>query len=112
MFAEDPKKKAADIAALKDSLVQQAGDAAAEKATAALSAPAQKAVTAARQIQAAAPQIQSAASAVNTANLIPGGGFTGGLSSSAGEIAGALLSGRSPSGLVFTCKIGRLPEQT
>ncbi|MBT0397553.1 type VI secretion system tip protein VgrG [Morganella morganii subsp. morganii] len=123
MFAEDPKKKAADIAALKDSLVQQAGDAAAEKATAALSAPAQKAVTAARQIQTAASQIQSATSAVNTANLIPGGGFTGGLNSpapgslsglsgSAGEIAGALLSGRSPSGLVFTCKIGRLPEQT
>ncbi|HDU8580756.1 TPA: type VI secretion system tip protein VgrG [Morganella morganii] len=56
MFAEDPKKKAADIAALKDSLVQQA-----------------------------APPVQSAAS---------------------------LLSGRSPSGLVFTCKIGRLPEQT
>ncbi|MEY1637871.1 type VI secretion system Vgr family protein [Morganella morganii] len=117
MFAEDPKKKAADIAALKDSLVQQAGDAAAEKATAALSAPAQKAVTAARQVQAAAPQIQSAA------NLIPGGGFTGGLNSlasgslsglsgSAGDIAGVLLSGRSPSGLVFTCKIGRLPEQT
>ncbi|MDR5688135.1 type VI secretion system Vgr family protein, partial [Morganella morganii] len=56
MFAEYPKKKAADIAALKDSLVQQA-----------------------------APQVQSAAS---------------------------LLSGYSPSGLVFTCKIGRLPEQT
>ncbi|MEQ5118618.1 type VI secretion system Vgr family protein [Morganella morganii] len=56
MFAEDPKKKAADIAALKDSLVQQA-----------------------------APPVQSAAS---------------------------LLSGYSPSGLVFTCKIGRLPEQT
>ncbi|ENZ0349395.1 type VI secretion system Vgr family protein [Morganella morganii] len=123
MFAEDPKKKAADIAALKDSLVQQAGDAAAEKATAALSAPAQKVVTAARQVQAATSQIQAAASAVSTANLIPGGGFTGGLNSSApgslsglsgsaGEIAGALLSGRSPSGLVFTCKIGRLPEQT
>ncbi|EKK5378382.1 type VI secretion system Vgr family protein [Morganella morganii] len=123
MFAEDPKKKAADIAALKDSLVQQAGDAAAEKATAALSAPAQKVVTAARQVQAATSQIQAAASAVSTANLIPGGGFTGGLNSSApgslsglsgsaGEIAGALLSGRSPSGLVFTCKISRLPEQT
>ncbi|MET4895219.1 type VI secretion system Vgr family protein [Morganella morganii] len=54
MFAEDPnKKKAADIAALKDSLVQQ--------------------------------PVQSALS---------------------------LLSGSSPSGLVFTCKIGRLPEQT
>ena len=112
MFAEDPKKKAADIAALKDSLVQQAGDAAAEKATAALSAPAQKAFTAARQVQVAASQIQSAASAVNTANLIPGGGFTGGLNGTAGDIAGALFSDRSPSGLVFTCKIGRLPEQT
>jgi type VI secretion system secreted protein VgrG len=54
MFAEDPnKKKAADIAALKDSLAQQ--------------------------------PVQSALS---------------------------LLSGSSPSGLVFTCKIGRLPEQT
>ena len=53
MLAEDPKKKVADIAALKDSLVQQ---------------PAQTALS--------------------------------------------LLSGNSPSGLVFTCKIGRLPEQT
>ncbi|MET4883472.1 phage late control D family protein, partial [Morganella morganii] len=53
MPAEDPKKKAADIAALKDSFVQQ---------------PAQTALS--------------------------------------------LLSGNSPSGLVFTCKIGRLPEQT
>ncbi|WP_274371833.1 hypothetical protein, partial [Morganella morganii] len=54
MFAEDPnKKKAADIAALKNTLAQQ--------------------------------PVQSALSQ---------------------------LSGSSPSGLVFTCKIGGLPEQT
>ena len=48
-------------------------------------------VTAARQIQTAALQIQSATSAVNTANLIPGDGFTGGLNGTAGDIAGALF---------------------
>ena len=142
MFAEDPKKKAADTATLKESLVQQAGDAAMDKAAESLTAPAQKAVAAARQAQAAASQIQSATSAAGAVNVTPGGGFAGGLNSSAGvsgpapefipgggitgglsnhaqalpgaagNIAGSLLSGRSPSGLVFTCKIGQLPEQT
>lgn len=111
MFAEDPKKKVIDPAALKDSAAKYAEDAVASKVSKKMSEPAQKAVSAVQQAQKAAAQVPSAA------DLIPGGGIAGGLSSipklpgAAGSLAGA-LTGRSPSGLVFTCKIGGLPEQT
>ncbi|KOO20000.1 type VI secretion protein [Morganella morganii] len=111
MFAEDPKKKVIDPAALKESAAKYAEDAVASKVSKKMSEPAQKAVSAVQQAQKAAAQVPSAA------DLIPGGGIAGGLSSvpklpgAAGSLAGA-LTGRSPSGLVFTCKIGGLPEQT
>ncbi|QXO66632.1 type VI secretion system Vgr family protein [Morganella morganii] len=111
MFAEDPKKKVIDPAALKDSAAKYAEDAVASKVSKKMSEPAQKAVSAVQQAQKAAAQVPSAA------DLIPGGGIAGGLSSvpklpgAAGSLTGA-LTGRSPSGLVFTCKIGGLPEQT
>ena len=111
MFAEDPKKKVIDPAALKDSAAKYAEDAVASKVSKKMSEPAQKAVSAVQQVQKAAAQVPSAA------DLIPGGGIAGGLSSvpklpgAAGSLAGT-LTGRSPSGLVFTCKIGGLPEQT
>ena len=115
MFAEDPQKKVIDPAALKDSAAKYAEDAVASEISKKMSEPAQKAVSAAQQAQKIAAQIPAAA------DLIPGGGiaggFSGGLSSgaklpgAAGSLADA-LTGRSPSGLVFTCKIGGLPEQT
>ncbi|HID7482816.1 TPA: type VI secretion system Vgr family protein [Morganella morganii] len=111
MFAEDPKKKVINPAALKDSAAKYAEDAVASKVSKKMSEPAQKAVSAVQQVQKAAAQVLSAA------DLIPGGGIAGGLSSvpklpgAAGSLAGT-LTGRSPSGLVFTCKIGGLPEQT
>ncbi|HGY2267512.1 type VI secretion system Vgr family protein [Morganella morganii] len=115
MFAEDPQKKVIDPAALKDSAAKYAEDAAVSEISKKMSEPAQNAVSAAQQAQKIAAQIPAAA------DLIPGGGIAGGLSGglssgatlpgAAGTLADA-LTGRSPSGLVFTCKIGGLPEQT
>ncbi|MBC3995483.1 type VI secretion system tip protein VgrG [Morganella morganii] len=137
MFAEDPKKKVIDPAALKDSAAKYAEDAAASEIGKKMPESAQKAVSAVQQAQKTLAQTPSAADLIpgggiggglsgaaklpggagNAGNLIPGGGIGGGLSSAAklpggaGSLAGA-LTGRSPSGLVFTCKIGGLPEQT
>ncbi|MRE60662.1 type VI secretion system Vgr family protein, partial [Morganella morganii] len=137
MFAEDPKKKVIDPAALKDSAAKYAEDAAASEIGKKMPESAQKAVSAVQQAQKTLVQTPSAADLIpgggiggglsgaaklpagagNAGNLIPGGGIGGGLSSAAklpggaGSLAGA-LTGRSPSGLVFTCKIGGLPEQT
>ncbi|MBC4013675.1 phage late control D family protein, partial [Morganella morganii] len=111
MFAEDPKKKVIDPAALKDSAAKYAEDAVASGISKKMPESAQKAVSAVQQAQ------KTLAQAPSAADLIPGGGIGGGLSGAAklpggaGSLAGA-LTGRSPSGLVFTCKIGRLPEQT
>ncbi|WP_341265389.1 type VI secretion system tip protein TssI/VgrG [Morganella morganii] len=111
MFAEDPKKKVIDPAALKDSAAKYAEDAAASEIGKKMPESAQKAVSAVQQAQKTLAQIPAAA------DLIPGGGVAGGLSGApklpggAGSLAG-VLTGHSPSGLVFTCKIGGLPEQT
>ena len=111
MFAEDPKKKVIDPAALKDSAAKYAEDAVASGISKKMPESAQKAVSAVQQAQ------KTVAQAPAAADLIPGGGIGGGLSSAAklpggaGSLAGA-LTGRSASGLVFTCKIGGLPEQT
>ncbi|HAS8352721.1 TPA: type VI secretion system tip protein VgrG [Vibrio vulnificus] len=96
MFAEDPQKKVIDPAALKDSAAKYAEDVVASGISKKMPESAQKAVSAVQQAQ------KTVAQAPAAADLIPGG---------AGSLAGA-LTGRSPSGLVFTCKIGGLPEQT
>lgn len=126
MFAEDPKKKVIDPAALKDSAAKYAEDAAASEIGKKVPESAQKAVSAVQQAQKTLAQAPSAADLIpgggiaggfSGAAKLPGGGIGGGLSSAAklpggaGSLAGA-LTGRSPSGLVFTCKIGGLPEQT
>ncbi|MBT0337214.1 type VI secretion system Vgr family protein [Morganella morganii] len=111
MFAEDPQKKVIDPAALKDSAAKYAEDAAASGISKKMPESAQKVVSAVQQAQ------KNLAQAPSAADLIPGGGIAGGLSGAAklpggtGSPAGA-LTGRSPSGLIFTCKIGGLQEQT
>lgn len=137
MFAEDPQKKVIDPAALKDSAAKYAEDVVASGISKKMPESAQKAVSAVQQAQKTVAQAPAAADLIpgggiaggfsgapklpggagNTGDFIPGGGIGGGLSSAAklpggaGSLAGA-LTGRSPSGLVFTCKIGGLPEQT
>ncbi|MCG6396492.1 hypothetical protein K6U71_19005, partial [Vibrio alginolyticus] len=68
MFAEDPKKKVIDPAALKDSAAKYAEDAAASEIGKKMPESAQKAVSAVQQAQKTLAQTPSAA------DLIPGGG--------------------------------------
>ncbi|WP_109829006.1 type VI secretion system Vgr family protein [Proteus mirabilis] len=121
MLSKDPKSTPIDPASvLKDEAINQVKNRVQSKVNETLSTPTQKVVGMA---SAAASLTQSASASANrvTAHpLIHGGGFTGGqtfaenqaLQAAHGALLDALGMDSLESGLVFTCTIGGLPDDT
>ncbi|MDC5894716.1 type VI secretion system tip protein TssI/VgrG [Proteus mirabilis] len=121
MLSKDPKSTPIDPASvLKDEAINQVKNRVQSKVNETLSTPTQKV---AGMASAAASLTQSASASANrvTAHpLIHGGGFTGGqtfaenqaLQAAHGALLDALGMDSLESGLVFTCTIGGLPDDT
>ncbi|HEK0528059.1 TPA: type VI secretion system tip protein VgrG [Proteus mirabilis] len=121
MLSKDPKSTPIDPASvLKDEAINQVKNRVQSKVNETLSTPMQKV---AGMASAAASLTQSASASANrvTAHpLIHGGGFTGGqtfaenqaLQAAHGALLDALGMDSLESGLVFTCTIGGLPDDT
>ncbi|WP_049197738.1 type VI secretion system Vgr family protein [Proteus mirabilis] len=121
MLSKDPKSTPIDPASvLKDEAINQVKNRVQSKVNETLSIPTQKV---AGMASAAASLTQSASASANrvTAHpLIHGGGFTGGqtfaenqaLQAAHGALLDALGMDSLESGLVFTCTIGGLPDDT
>ncbi|MFS3861197.1 type VI secretion system Vgr family protein [Proteus mirabilis] len=121
MLSKDPKSTPIDPASvLKDETINQVKNRVQSKVNETLSTPTQKV---AGMASAAASLTQSASASANrvTAHpLIHGGGFTGGqtfaenqaLQAAHGALLDALGMDSLESGLVFTCTIGGLPDDT
>ncbi|MER1889285.1 type VI secretion system tip protein VgrG [Proteus mirabilis] len=121
MLSKDPKSTPIDPASvLKDEAINQVKNRVQSKVNETLSTPTQKV---AGMASAAASLTQSASASANrvtTHPLIHGGGFTGGqtfaenqaLQAAHGALLDALGMDSLESGLVFTCTIGGLPDDT
>ncbi|MGM7578880.1 contractile injection system protein, VgrG/Pvc8 family, partial [Proteus mirabilis] len=121
MLSKDPKSTPIDPASvLKDEAINQVKNRVQSKVNETLSTPTQKV---AGMASAAASLTQSASASANrvtTHPLIHGGGFTGGqtfaenqaLQAAHGALLDALGMDSLKSGLVFTCTIGGLPDDT
>ncbi|OFV22865.1 type VI secretion system Vgr family protein [Proteus sp. HMSC14B05] len=121
MLSKDPKSTPIDPASvLKDEAINQVKNRVQSKVNETLSTPTQKVVG---MVSAAASLTQSASASANRVTAHPlshGGGFTGGqtfaenqaLQAAHGALLDALGMDSLESGLVFTCTIGGLPDDT
>ncbi|HGN0024785.1 TPA: type VI secretion system Vgr family protein [Proteus mirabilis] len=121
MLSKDPKSTPIDPASvLKDEAINQVKNRVQSKVNETLSAPTQKVAGMASTAASLAQSASASANRVTAHPLIHGGGFTGGqtfaenqaLQAAHGALLDALGMDSLESGLVFTCTIGGLPDDT
>ncbi|MDM3836454.1 type VI secretion system Vgr family protein [Proteus mirabilis] len=121
MLSKDPKSTPIDPASvLKDEAINQVKNRVQSKVNETLSTPTQKVAGMASAVASLTQSASASANRVTAHPLIHGGGFTGGqtfaenqaLQAAHGALLDALGMDSLESGLVFTCTIGGLPDDT